>query len=115
MDIKFNIIMPIYNKLVRDLIPEIIKKDGGVPKTRILNKRKYKEELLKKLIEESKEALETKGNKKDLTKEIGDVMEVLEAIAKAYHLDKKVVLKLKKERKKKRGGFAKRIFLERVD
>ncbi|MBL7155244.1 MAG: nucleoside triphosphate pyrophosphohydrolase [Candidatus Portnoybacteria bacterium] len=107
--------MPIYNKLVRDLIPEIIKKDGEVPKTRILNKREYKLELLKKLVEESKEALKTKDSKKDLTKEVGDVMEVLEAIKKAYNLDKKEILKLKKERKKKRGGFTKRIFLERAD
>ena len=107
--------MPVYNKLVRDLIPEIIKKDGEVPKTKILNKKEYKEELLKKLIEESKEALEAKNSKKDLTKEMGDVIEVLEAIEKAYNLDRKKILALKKERKKKRGGFEKRIFLKRTD
>jgi predicted house-cleaning noncanonical NTP pyrophosphatase (MazG superfamily) len=107
--------MPIYKKLVRDLIPEIIRKDGEIPETRILNKKEYKLELLKKLIEESKETLKAKDSKKDLTKEIGDVMEVLEAIERVYHLDRKAILKLKKERKKKRGGFNKRIFLERAD
>jgi len=107
--------MPIYNKLVRDLIPEIIKNDRCLPKTRILNKKEYKLELLKKLVEESKEALRVKNNKKGLIKEVGDVMEVLEAIEKAYNLDRKAVLKLKRERRKKRGGFAKQIFLKKVD
>ena len=86
-----------------------------MPKTRILNQKEYKLELLKKLVEESQEALEARKNKKDLTKEIGDVMEVLKSIEKAYHLDKKAILKLKKERRKKRGGFDKKIFLERTN
>ena len=40
--------MPIYNKLIRDLIPEIIEKNGAIPKIRILNQKEYKLELLKK-------------------------------------------------------------------
>ena len=107
--------MTIYNKLVRDLIPGIIKNDGRTPIVRILNKKEYKTELLKKLIEESKEVAEAGRNKKGLIKEIGDVMEVLEAIEKAYNLDKKEILKIKKVRKKKRGGFEKRIFLEKTN
>ena len=107
--------MPIYNKLIRDLIPEIIEKNGAIPKIRILNQKEYKLELLKKLIEESKEVLEARNNKKDLIKEIGDVMEVLESIEKTYKLNKKDILKIKKERIKKRGGFEKRIFLEKTN
>ena len=107
--------MPIYNKLIRDLIPEIIERNGDISKIRILNQREYKLELLKKLIEESKEVLEARNNKKDLIKEIGDVMEVLESIEKTYKLNKKDILKIKKERIKKRGGFEKRIFLEKTN
>ena len=107
--------MPIYNKLIRDLIPEIIEKNGAISKIRILNQKEYKLELLKKLIEESKEVLEARNNKKDLIKEIGDVMEVLESIEKTYKLNKKDILKIKKERNKKRGGFEKRIFLEKTN
>ncbi|MDQ0216130.1 putative house-cleaning noncanonical NTP pyrophosphatase (MazG superfamily) [Oikeobacillus pervagus] len=40
--------MPIYNKLVRDYIPEIIQRQGKVCKTRILNKEEYITELKKK-------------------------------------------------------------------
>ena len=38
----------IYNKLVRDNIPSIIKKNGGEPYTRILSDEEYKNELEKK-------------------------------------------------------------------
>ena len=107
--------MPVYKKLVRDLIPRIIKKDGETPIIRILGKREYELELLKKLVEESKEVLEERNNKKGLIKEVSDVMEVLEAIEKSFGLNRKEILKIKKERKKKRGGFEKRIFLEKTN
>jgi predicted house-cleaning noncanonical NTP pyrophosphatase (MazG superfamily) len=34
-----------YNKLVRDKIPEIIKKRGQIPITRVANKKEYWEAL----------------------------------------------------------------------
>lgn len=42
----------IYNKLVRDKIPEIISDNGEKPIVRILNDTEYKEALEKKLYEE---------------------------------------------------------------
>ena len=44
--------MKVYNKLVRDKIPEIILKDNELPSTRILNDEEYIQELNKKLQEE---------------------------------------------------------------
>lgn len=44
----------IYNKLVRDNIPNIIKEKGETPITRILNDNEYKKELENKLYEEYK-------------------------------------------------------------
>ena len=47
----------IYNKLVRDKIPEIIENDGEKPIVRVLNDNEYKKELEKKLKEEYEEFL----------------------------------------------------------
>jgi predicted house-cleaning noncanonical NTP pyrophosphatase (MazG superfamily) len=105
----------IFNKLVRDRIPEIIKADGGIPKIRILSEREYRIELLKKLVEESEEALKASGSKKELIKEIGDVQEVIEALVEANGLDPEEISRIKAERKLKRGAFEQRIFLDEVE
>ena len=42
----------IFNKLVRDKIPEIIEANGEIAKCRILDKQEFKTELEKKLFEE---------------------------------------------------------------
>lgn len=48
----------VYNKLVRDNIPEIIMNDGEYPVIRVLNDEEYKKELERKLLEEYKEVIE---------------------------------------------------------
>lgn len=45
----------VYNKLVRDNIPEIIKNNGAEPFTRVLSEKEYWEYLLKKDEEELEE------------------------------------------------------------
>lgn len=47
----------IYNKLVRDKIPNIIKEKGETPVVRTLDESEYKNELGKKLYEEYKEVI----------------------------------------------------------
>ncbi|MBU1036881.1 nucleoside triphosphate pyrophosphohydrolase [Patescibacteria group bacterium] len=101
-----------YNKLIRDKIPEIIEKNGLKSKVKILNNEKYKKELLKKIVEEAKEVLATKGDKKGLTKEIGDVLEIINYLIKVFTLDKKEIERIRQQRKKSRGGFDKKLFLE---
>jgi len=107
--------MKIYNKLVRDLIPGIIKKDGENPKTRILDDEEYKKELVKKLAEEAHELAEATNDKKELIKEVGDVLEIIEAVIKTWDLSRNEIQKLKDERRKLRGAFDKKIFLETVE
>ena len=102
----------VFNKLVRDNIPEIIKQNKEVPTTRVLNDEEYKEELLKKLFEECMEV--KKAQTIDETEELADVYEVLLAIAKLNGktiADIENVSTLKRE---KRGSFDKRLFLEKT-
>jgi predicted house-cleaning noncanonical NTP pyrophosphatase (MazG superfamily) len=105
----------IYNKLVRDNIPEIIKNDNAIPQTRILNEAEYRDELVKKLLEETQELIKAKDNSDHLALEIGDIYEVLSAIVDSYELDRLTIMKIKEKIKEERGGFEKRIFLESVE
>lgn len=101
-----------YNKLVRDKIPEIIERNGDKAIVRVLDDEEYKKELLKKLIEEATEVKEAGSNKKEIVKEIGDVLEVIDYITSSFQLEKKEIEKIKTTRKEERGGFKSRIFLE---
>ena len=102
----------IYNKLVRDKIPEIIKNNGENPVISILDDEKYKEELEKKLFEEYNEVLNSSG--KDRIEELADMLEVIIALAKLENSSLEEVIEVSKEKVKKRGAFDKKIYLERV-
>ena len=110
---KLNYKMPKYRKLVRDRIPEIIKENGGVPQTRILTKKEFKEELLKKLVEEAKEAYKSK-EKDGLISELADIQEVLLSVYEIYSINYNDVTKTARKKRKERGAFNKRVYLEGV-
>lgn len=102
--------MKIYNKLVRDKIPEIIEADGKTCKTRILSEEEYIAALEEKLNEEVAEYQADKT-----LEEMADVLEVLHAIcvARGYSLEDLEKVRVKKA--EERGGFWERIFLESVE
>ena len=102
----------IYNKLVRDNIPEIIKNNGEKPIISILDDIKYKEELEKKLYEEYLEVLEATGNNR--IEELADMLEVIISLAKLENRTLDDVIQASNEKVRKRGSFEKRIFLEKV-
>lgn len=102
--------MKIYNKLVRDKIPELIESDGKKCVTHILSEKEYIAALETKLNEEIAEYLADKT-----LEEMVDVMEVLRAIciARGYAFEELKQLRAKKAAEK--GGFKERIFLEYVE
>ena len=102
--------MKIYNKLVRDKIPEIIKRDNCNPNIRILDEKEYKKELDKKLLEEVNEYL-----KDDNIEEIADILEVLYAILDTKNTSKEEVDRIRINKVEKRGAFKNKIFLENVE
>ena len=102
--------MKLYNKLVRDKIPEIIEADGKECKTRILSNEEYIAALEEKLKEEVAEYQTDKN-----LEEMADVLEVLQAIcmARGYSLAELEAVRAKKV--EKRGGFKEKILLEYVE
>ena len=102
----------VYNKLVRDNIPDIIKNKGEEPVIRILNEEEYKIELEKKLYEEYQEVIEASGN--DRLEELADMLEVIRALAKLENNDLNDIIKIADEKNLKRGSFNDKIFLEKV-
>ena len=102
----------IYNKLVRDKIPNIIKEKGETPIVRILDETEYKNELEKKLYEEYKEVIEATGD--DRVEELADMLEVIRALANLENKHLNDVIAIADDKNKKRGAFEERIFLEKV-
>jgi len=103
----------VFNKLVRDNIPNIIANNGEESVTRILSDEEYKAELYKKLLEEAKEVISSK-NSDETIEELADVLEILRSIAELNGKTLDDVLETANQKKLKRGGFEKRIFLEKT-
>lgn len=102
----------IYNKLVRDKIPEIIKEKGEQPIIRELNFNEYKLALETKLKEECQEVITASGEGR--IEEIADALEVLKALAKLEGATLEDVVVVADRKNAKRGAFEKGIFLEKV-
>lgn len=87
-----------YAKLVRDKIPELIKKDGAkLIKTKILNQKDYLSELKRKLIEEAEELLAA-DKREEILGELGDMQEILDSILAVLHYKSKDLKKRKVKR-----------------
>lgn len=98
-----------HKKLIRDRIPEFIKATNDDSEIRILDNSEFEIELKKKLMEEAKGV--TKASKEELLNELADVLELIKSISSHYKIDFKEVEKYQIEKREKRGGFAKKLFL----
>ena len=101
--------MQVYDKLVRDRIPEIIEKSGNHCEIEVVSDKIDLEYLYKKLNEEVNELLEDEN-----LEEIADVIEVLFAIGKKYSYSENDILNRRKEKKSKSGGFEDNIVLKKI-
>ena len=100
----------IYNKLIRDRIPEIIKADGWTPETRILKSKDFIFELKKKILEEAKELNDGKSHD-NLIEELVDIQEIIDAILTKKKIKLTEFRKLQTSKRQKRGGFKKKLYL----
>ncbi|MDB8803590.1 nucleoside triphosphate pyrophosphohydrolase [Romboutsia sp. 1001216sp1] len=101
--------MKVYDKLVRDRIPEIIEASGNKCEIERVSDELALEYLYKKLGEEVNELLEDKN-----LDEIADVMEVLFAIGKKYGYSEDDVLNKRNEKRNSRGGFYDNLVLKKT-
>lgn len=100
----------IYNKLVRN---KIIGRNGEKPVTRVLSDEEYKIELKKKLLEECNEVINA-NNREECIEELADMLEVLISLAKVEDRTLEDIIEIANKKKEKRGGFDKKIFLEKT-
>lgn len=98
--------MVIYNKLVRDRIPDMIRAQGETANIRILDRDEYLQHLEAKLDEEVGEYHRDKN-----AEELADILEVVYALAEAIGCTKEELLKIYRKKHDARGGSEKRIFL----
>ena len=93
------------NKLVRDNIPFICKKNGQIPKIRVLNDTEYTFALNKKLKEEIREYLKCND-----IEELADIVEVVEALAENQGSSIEEVMEIKQNKQNKNGAFKNKVF-----
>ena len=103
----------IYDKLVRDNIPEIITANGEIPVTRILNDEEYLKYLYKKDSEELEEVINA-NSPEERKKELADKLQLLIAMANYDGYTLEDIIKESEKKKSRNGGFEKRILLEKV-
>jgi len=106
--------MPVYNKLVRDLIPQVIEKSGSKFTTRTLDPSEHLTEIKKKLYEEVQEFQETM-NHQDALEELADILELIHAALPIHEATYEDLEKIRISKKEKRGGFEKGIYLIEVE
>ncbi len=106
----------VHAKLVRNGVPAKIKKTGANVSARRMRRNEFRKELLRKLGEESREvagAAKRRGpvRRGALAEELGDVLEVVRAIAAEFGIDWKQVRNARARKVNSLGGFSQRIFL----
>ena len=106
--------MPIYNKLVRDRIPDIIESTGKIVTSRLLDDEEYRIEINKKMNEELAEYEATTTNEYAI-EELADLLELIHAAAAIYDTTFEELEKVRVYKAKKRGGFEERIYLIEVE
>jgi predicted house-cleaning noncanonical NTP pyrophosphatase (MazG superfamily) len=95
-----------YNKLVRDLIPEIIESEGKSCTTRVLSDAEYRTRLRDKLAEEIQEFDESGS-----VEELVDIVEIILALADLQGVDGTQLEARRLAKRAERGGFERRLLL----
>ncbi|MFN3002979.1 MazG nucleotide pyrophosphohydrolase domain-containing protein [Mycolicibacterium wolinskyi] len=92
-------------KLVRDLIPDLIRESGRMVEVRQLAGHELAHALVDKLLEEVQEAAEVVNDRNRLIDELADVTEVLSTLLKCHGIEEQEVADAAAAKTRQRGGF----------
>ncbi|WP_029099846.1 nucleoside triphosphate pyrophosphohydrolase [Brevibacillus thermoruber] len=106
--------MPIYNKLIRDRIPEIIAATGKRYTTSVLSDDEYLVKLREKCQEELNE-YNTAQSDQECLEELADLLEVVYALARVHGASPRDLEEIRRSKAEKRGGFERKVFLHEVE
>lgn len=101
-------------KLVRDMIPDIIRASGRTPHVTTLAVHAYRMALHEKLDEEVRELI-TARTTDAVIEEAADIVEVLTAIAADRGATLDSILDAAQRKRAERGGFSMRCWLDDID
>jgi predicted house-cleaning noncanonical NTP pyrophosphatase (MazG superfamily) len=104
--------MIVYNKLVRDKIPQIIEASGQICEAKVLLDDDYKDLLVFKLHEELEE-FQTAEEEKQI-EELADLVEVVYAILESKGVGVEEFEKIRLKKREERGGFKEKLLLVSV-
>ncbi|MGO0059882.1 nucleoside triphosphate pyrophosphohydrolase [Brevibacillus fluminis] len=103
----------VYNKLVRDRIPQIIEENGKTCSIKMLDDAAYHRELRKKLQEEWQEYLAASHDAERL-EELADMLEVIYALANGHGASRGKLEELRQRKAETNGTFAEKLLLLKV-
>ena len=101
------------NKLVRDKVPSLVTKDGGSYSLKLLSPLEHQHEITKKMYEELDE-YNVATSKEEAIEELVDMVELIYAAVKLHDLSIEEFEAIRSEKKKKKGGFEKGIYLHTI-
>ena len=101
-------------KLVRNKVPDLIKKSNRTPVTRVLQMEEFRNALKEKIFEEVEEFF-TADDQRQRVEEMADILEVLKSLCETHAIFIGEVINVAKNKREKRGDFSEKIFLEGID
>ncbi|MFW9968214.1 MAG: nucleoside triphosphate pyrophosphohydrolase [Candidatus Thorarchaeota archaeon] len=94
-------------KLVRDRIPDMIRKEGGNPRVRVVSGSELDKLIRLKVVEEALELLNSGEDE-----EIADILEIIETLMVHRGIDRAIIEKIRLKKHDERGGFEKGYVLD---
>ena len=103
-----------FNKMIRDHLPQMMQNTGINVVGHTMNGDEYVQRLKNKLVEEADE-LCAAITPREVSEEIGDVLEVLKALARHHHLDFSKVVESAEQKTAEKGGFSNPLCIDYIE